>query len=202
MDSWDLNRPVNGKEPNAPPFWIAAIGTSMQAISFAMFVFVVTGTISYVFGTGLIADLRFFFPSIFKKTEEDDIKPPPPLIDISQNDIADATDVICVIALTPKASELCYTILEKSRTDKLQYFTGHRVATKAAEAYDLIAVRDEGKQWTGVSLSEPTPPFDKNLSKTYLESWLLKLMVKGTLPWKNSDSENLPVEVEKKQNHE
>ena len=200
MDGWDLNRPLNGKEPNPPPFWMAAIGTSMQAIVFGLFMFVLTGTISYVFGRGLTADLRFLFPSIFK-AEDDGIKPPPPLMDISQSDIADATDVICVVALTPKASELCYTILEKSRTDKLQYFTGHRAATTAAEAYDLIAIRDEGKQWTGVSLSEPTPPFDSNLSKTYLESWLLKLMVKGTLPWKNSDSEKLPVVVEKKQNH-
>ena len=200
MDGWDLNKPLNGKDPNPPPFWMAAIGTSMQAIVFGALMFLITSIMSYVFGRGLTADLRYFFPSIFKD-DDDGIKPPAPLVEISPTDIADATDIICVIALTSKASELCYKILEKSRTDKLQYFTGHRTATPAAEAYDLIAIRDGGKQWTGVSLSEPTPPFDSNLSKTYLESWLLKLMVKGTLPWKNSDSEKLPVEVEKKNSH-
>ena len=200
MDGWDLNKPLDGKPVIVPPFWVAALGTSMQAIVFGLFMFVITGTISYVFGNGLTADLRFCFPSVFKK-DDDGVRPPPPLVDIKQSDLPDVTDIVGVIALTPKASELCYKILEKSQTDKLRYFTGHRAATTAAEAYDLIAIREEGKQWTGVSLSEPTPPFDHNLSKTYLESWLLKLMVKGTLPWKNSDSEKLPVKVETKQCH-
>ena len=143
MDGWDLNKPLNGKDPNPPPFWMAALGTAMQAIVFGLFMFVLTGTISYVFGRGLIADLRFLFPTVFKKEDNEIQPPPPPLVEISQSDIADVTDIICVVALTPQASELCYKILEKSRTDKLQYFTGHRVATKAAEAYDLIAIRDE-----------------------------------------------------------
>ncbi len=181
-----------------PPFYIAALGMAFSAVNFAVVVYITMSIVSYFWNGHFQVDLEYNFPtiaSLFYKMKGAKL-PPAPLVDVTKSDLAGATGpTTVVIALTKEGAEQCYRILDRDPTEKLQFYTGHRKAIAAAEMYDLIAIKDEGKQWAGVSLSEPHPPFDEKLTKTYLESWLLKLMVNGTLPWKRCDEAELPVEI-------
>lgn len=183
-----------------PPFYIAALGMAFSAVSFAVVVYVVMSTLAYFWNGYFQKDLQRNFPSIaaifFKPDEGNKRLPPPPLVEITKSDLASAAQQTrIVIAFTKHAAEQCYKVLDNSPCEKLQFYTGNRKASAIAETYDLIAITDQGKQWTGVSLTAPHPPFDDKLANTYLESWLLKLMVDGTLPWKRCDEADLPAEI-------
>ena len=183
-----------------PPFYMAALGMVFSAVSFAVMVYVVMSTISYFWNGYFQEDLEGNFPSIaaiFFEPKGGKLVPPPPLQYITSSDLDSLAGLqtTAVVALTKESAEQCYNITYKNPTVKLHFFTGHRKATAVAETFDLVAILDGGKKWTGVSLTAPHPPFDDKLAKSYLESWLLKLMVNGTLIWKQSDDAGLPVEI-------
>ena len=183
---------------NPPPFWVAAAVMASQAAITGFLFWAVASIAAYCWSDRIRDD----FPSFFGRAQQVAALSPRPLEEVTRKDLSfssgDTGVVAAVVVMSPRATEQCYAILGRVPLKKLAFFTGRRRATVAAEGYDLVAVTGGGggdgggTRWTGISLAEPHPPFDKAFAKTYLESWLLKLVVNGTLPWKEG---GLPLEI-------
>ena len=188
--------------PNPPPFWVAAAVMASQAAFTGFLFWAVASSVAYCWSDRIRDD----FPFLFGRMKAQAPPPSPPLEEVTaRNALLNGSTgdgvVAAVVAVSPRAVEQCNAIPGRTSMKKLAFYRGRRRATAAAEGYDVVAVSGGGggggggMRWTGISLAEPHPPFDKTLAKTYLESWLLKLVVQGTLPWKEDDGAN-PVPIE------